>query len=149
MNLHDYHKMPPVGAAMTPFPYSVHPDEPVAGVRRLMVEHGIRHIPVQEGGRVTGIISEHDLNPLERPALQAAKADELCARDLLNHEPYVVDFGTPLAEVVAEMAGRRIGSAIVVRHGKLAGILSVVDVCRVLAEILEDRFPAAGGGDAA
>lgn len=149
MNLSDYRRMPPVGAAMTPFPYSVHPDEPIAGVRRLMVEHGIRHIPVQEGGRVTGIISEHDLSPLERPALHAAKAHELCARDLQGHDPYLVEFGEPLAAVVAEMAERRIGSAIVVRHGKLAGILSVVDVCRVLAGILEDRFPTSGGDDAA
>jgi hypothetical protein len=40
-----------------------------------------------------------------------------------------------------------IGSAIVVRQERLAGILSVTDVCRVLAEILRHRFP--GGHDAA
>ncbi len=32
---------------------------------------------------------------------------------------------------------------------KLAGILSVTDVCRVLAEILREQFPASGGNDAA
>ena len=31
--------------------------------------------------------------------------------------------------------------AVVVRHGKLAGIFSTVDACHLLAEFLRDRFP--------
>jgi len=37
----------------------------------------------------------------------------------------------------------------VVKRGKLAGILSVTDVCRVLTEVLRERFPDSGGNDAA
>jgi acetoin utilization protein AcuB len=64
-------------------------------------------------------------------------------------DPYVVAFDAPLSEVVAELNRRRIGSALVVRHGKLAGILSVMDVCRILASLLDAEFPAKGGNDAA
>ena len=39
--------------------------------------------------------------------------------------------------------------AVVVRHDKLAGILSVVDVCRVLAAVLELSFPAPPDDEAA
>lgn len=92
-------KMPPVGAAMTPFPYFVEESDPVEDVSRLMAEHAIRHVPVLRDGRVVGIVS--------------ARA------------PHVV------------------------KKGKLAGILSVTDVCRVLAEILREQFPASGGNDAA
>jgi acetoin utilization protein AcuB len=149
MKFRNYEKMPPVGAAMTPFPHFVRVDESLEEVERLMAEHEIRHIPVQQEGRVVGMISERDLRVIARAALRPAEAQKLRARDVLTPEPYVVDFGTPLAEVVSEMAARRIGSAIVVRRGKLAGIVSVVDVCRVLASVLELYFPDARGDEIA
>jgi signal-transduction protein with cAMP-binding, CBS, and nucleotidyltransferase domain len=63
--------------------------------------------------------------------------------------PYIVAFNTPLNEVVAQMAMRRIGSVIVTRRGKLAGILSAMDVCRIFAEYLENQFGVTTGSDAA
>ena len=61
MRYPSYKRMPAVGAAMTPFPYSVRPDEPIAEVERLIHEHEIRHIPVQDAGRVVGIISGEEM----------------------------------------------------------------------------------------
>ena len=72
------------------------------------------------------------------------------ARHIMVPEPYVASFRTPLNEVVFEMAKRRIGSVIVQRQGKLAGILSAIDVCRILGEYLESMFPnGRRGGDSA
>jgi predicted transcriptional regulator len=51
--------------------------------------------------------------------------------------------------VVSQLALRHIGSVIVTRRGKLAGILSAIDVCRIFAEYLEERFAPASGNDAA
>ena len=147
MDLRDYRHMPPVSAAMTPFPYHVKAEDPIAEVERLMGEHGIRHVPVEEAGRVVGIISERDVRKLVNPALPPRDHRRIRARDVLVPEPYVVEMTAPLDEVVAEMSRRRIGSAIVVRHARLAGILSYTDVCRVLAEILRHRF--SGSDDAA
>ncbi len=147
MDLRDYRNMPPVSAAMTPFPYHVQADDPVSEVERLMEQHRIRHVPVQEGGRVVGIISEGDLHHLLNPALPRRDHQRIRARDILVREPYVVELTAPLDEVVAEMSRRQIGSAIVVRHERLAGILSYTDICRVLAEILRHRF--SGSDDAA
>ena len=46
--------------------------------------------------------------------------------------------------------GIPIGSVIVQRQGKLAGILSAIDVCRILGEYLESMFPnGRRGGDSA
>jgi hypothetical protein len=47
------------------------------------------------------------------------------------------------------MNRRRIGSTLVVRQGKLAGILSAMDICRILAELLDAEFPAKDGSHAA
>jgi len=147
VDLRDYRHMPPVSAAMTPFPYHVQADDPVSEVERLMEEHRIRHVPVQDGGRVVGIISERDLQHLVNPALPPRDRERIRARDVLVPDPYLVEMNAPLDEVLAEMSRRQIGSAIVVRHQRLAGILSASDICRVLAAILRQRFPS--GDDAA
>ena len=142
-------KMPIVGAVMTSFPYFVESEEPVSRIERLMDEHHIRHVPVQEKGRVIGVVTERDLHHLIRRSASLEEKASVHARDIMIANPYVVAFNTPLGEVVTGMAQRHIGSAIVIRRGKLAGILSSIDVCRILGEYLESRFPPPTGNDAA
>jgi len=142
-------KMPSVGAVMTSFPYSVDIEERVARIETMMDEHGIRHLPVQQNGKVVGVVSQRDLHHRIDRGAAAGDRDRLSARDVMVSDPYVVSFSTPLNEVMAQMALRHIGSAIVVRRGKLAGILSAVDVCRIFAEYLEALFPTGGGNAAA
>lgn len=149
MELRRYTHAPQVGTAMTPFPHFVKSADSVEDVEQLIREHGIRHVPVQDDGKVVGIISERDLRRLVNPSLPAVNKARIRARAVMLADPYVVEVDAPLASVVSEMADRHIGSAIVVKHGKLAGILSVTDVCRVLAEILNDLFPAGNDNDAA
>ncbi len=125
---------------MTPFPYSVAPDASVLEVEHMMQAHHIRHVPVQEDGHVLGVVSERDLHHLVHAALPEGDKARLRIRSLLRHAPYVVEMNTPLDEVALAMAERHIGSAVVLRHGKLAGIFSTVDACRLLGEFLQDRF---------
>lgn len=139
-------KMPIVGAVMTSFPYFVGPDATATTLEALMDEHGIRHLPVQENGRVVGIVSERDLHHYVKRDAAKADKDRIVARDIMITEPYVASFRAPLNEVVFEMARRRIGSVIVQRQGKLAGILSAIDVCRIFGEYLESMFPGGSRG---
>ena len=139
-----YKKIPYVGSVMTPFPHFVDTDDPVTEVERLMSEHGIRHIPVQQNGRVVGIVSQRDLYHLLDRFVRETDKGRIRARDVMLDEPYIVAFDTPLNEVAVEMAKRHIGSAIVLHHEKLAGILSATDICRILAEILESEFSSPG-----
>ena len=142
-------KMPAVGAVMTSFPYFVDSGDPLGRLEKIMDDRGIRHLPVQERGKLVGIVSERDLHHrLPRNAPPEAKS-QLRARDVMVANPYVVNFNTPLSEVVTQMALRHIGSAIVTRRGKLAGILSATDVCRIFAEYLDHQFGVGGGSDAA
>jgi len=134
---------------MTSFPYFVEADDPVNKLEKLMDDHNIRHLPVQEKGKLVGVVSERDLHHLiSRRAATELKL-KFRASDIMVKDPYVAAFNTPLNEVVSQMAQRHIGSVIVVRRGKLAGILSSIDVCRILAEYLEDQFAPTSGHDAA
>jgi len=135
-----YKKIPHVGSVMTPFPYFVDADDEVTEVKRLMNEHHIRHIPVQQEGRVVGIVSQGDLyRGIDRLSPTTDKI-RIRACDIMVDVPYIVAFDTPLNEVAFEMAERRIGCAIILHHEKLAGILSATDICRILADILESEF---------
>jgi len=147
--MHKYKKIPPVGSLMTPFPYFVEADETVERIELLMEEHNIRHIPVQENGTVVGIVSERDLHHIAIRSLPKEQREQIRAREIMVSNPYVVTFGTPLNKVTKEMARRHIGSAIILHHSKLAGILSAMDACRILAEILEAEFAPPCGNDAA
>jgi CBS domain-containing protein len=47
---------------MTRDPLTVSPDTPVEEALRTMFDHGFRHLPVVDGGRVVGIVSMRDLS---------------------------------------------------------------------------------------
>lgn len=61
---------------------------------------------------------------------------QVCHRD-----PYVVDPQTRLRAVVHTMAVKHIGSAIVIDNGKLVGIFTTVDACRILSSMIEANAP--------
>jgi CBS domain-containing protein len=149
VDLAQHRHMPPVSTLMTPFPYFVRPDDPIARVQELMREHGIRHVPVKEDDRVVGLISEGDLRWLTRAAAAVADPGSVRVRDVQGPPPYAVDLSAPLGPVLLEMARRHVGSAIVLRSGRLAGIVTETDVCRALGQVLERRFGPGGGGEAA
>lgn len=51
----------PVGELMTPDVITCHPDDRVRRAMGLMTVHRIRHLPVEEDGRIVGIVSIGDL----------------------------------------------------------------------------------------
>jgi CBS domain-containing membrane protein len=62
-------RIPSVFSAMTPFPHTVEVDESLLRARVLMVEHHVRHLPVQDRGTLVGILTDRDL----KRALVASK----------------------------------------------------------------------------
>jgi acetoin utilization protein AcuB len=148
MDLAQHRHMPPVSTLMTAFPYFVGPDDPVARVLELMREHDIRHVPVKQEDRVVGLISESDLRWLTSPRGAAVDPESLRVREVPVPPPYTVDLSAPLGPVLLEMARLHVGSAIVMRSGRLAGIVTEADICRALGGVLERRF-SPGSGDAA
>lgn len=135
--------MPTVAAVMTAFPYFVDRANSVLRALQLMEEHAIRHVAVKDGNRLVGIVSRRDLDRLGHPAAPSKDWESLRVERVMTPEPYVVQMEEPLAGVLDTMAERRLGTALVMRGDRLAGIVSVTDVCRALAEVLRDRFGSA------
>jgi acetoin utilization protein AcuB len=136
--------LPTLLAVMTPFPYAVDAEQSIDVARAMMHEHGIHHLPVLHGGALAGIISARDIGLcdalVDRPRAAPLPVWAVCTRN-----PYVVEVDATLEAVARHLADLHVGSAIVTKHGKLAGIITMTDVCRTLAAMLQ----ADGPGDAA
>jgi len=132
---------------MTPFPYSIAADANLADAVEMMNRHGIHHLPVMQDRELIGLLWHRDV----RMAKQLAAAnDTVTVGELCSPEPYIVELSERLDLVVLEMANRRAGAAMVTRQGKLAGILTTTDVCRLLGETLRDGIaPPDDDGDVA
>ncbi|HQR48140.1 MAG TPA: CBS domain-containing protein [Steroidobacteraceae bacterium] len=143
------HRNPQILAYMTPFPYSVDVDAPLAEAHAFLRERHIRHLPVTERGQLVGVLTDRDIKLALGPDLGSPPERELTVRDVFQPDSYVVDAGASLLTVAATMAERHLGSALVTRDGKLVGIFTTTDACRALARVLHEQFPDQGPGEAA
>jgi acetoin utilization protein AcuB len=139
--------IPSVGSVMTPFPHVVQVDDSLLLARTQMVEHGVRHLPVKDGGRLVGVLTDRDLKRALDPELGLPPKEELFVRDVLVTEAYVVESTAPLDEVLEHLVEQHIGSALVTKNGRLVGIFTATDACRILCRHLRSLFPS-GAGDA-
>ena len=138
--------MPRIGSVMTPFPYSLDPGDSLETARRMMAEHGIRHLPVTVEGRPAGVVTDQDM----RRAVAAGVAEAaIRVGDLERSEACETDITAPLDLVLSEMAARHLDSALVLKAGKLVGIFTATDACRRFAEFLRREAPSPDGGSAA
>jgi CBS domain-containing protein len=133
-------RIPHVVAVMTPFPHAVSAEDTVATAAAMMEQHGIHHLPVLKDGALAGILSQRDVflatdvlddspDRLDKPVWA------ICTRGV-----YTVEVDERVDLVADHMANEHIGSAIVTRKGKLAGIVTTSDLCRAYAALLREWF---------
>lgn len=129
--------MPRAASAMTPFPFSLDAAETLDVADEKMRAHEVRHLPITCEGRIVGVLSAADVR-----AGRVRCPDGQCAvLDCCDQEPYVLDIGTPLDEVVRGMRDHHANAALITKQGRLAGIVTTQDLCRLLLEHLERIYP--------
>ena len=126
-----------VKTVMHPFPHTISPKHSLKQAIHMMKEHNIRHLPVQDGGDLAGILTERDVDFALR--VERKLPEEMLVRDAFTAEPYVVEGEESVARVAGKMAHERLGCALVVQNNQLVGIFTTVDACRTLSELLAGR----------
>ena len=142
-------KIPSIKTVMTAFPYSVQPGASLHQAIEFMRTHNIRHLPVADHGELVGLVSDRDIKLVLGPDFAYPDPESLTIGDIMRAKPYTVDLDERLDNVLAHMAEHHIGSAVVTRHGKLAGMFTSSDACRSFAEHLREQFRRSGGHTAA
>lgn len=140
---------PSLKQAMTPFPYSVELSAPLAEARQVMDRHKVRHLPVTDGHELVGIVTDRDLRSALVVPMNRKIVANLTVKDLYIADAYVVDLEEPIETVLLTMAEKHIGSALVTRRGRLAGVFTAVDACRSFGEYIQETFPRPDGDEAA
>lgn len=143
------------GSVMTKAVLTISPQATLREAAALMAQHGISALPVVESdGTVAGLLSEADLVRPDDAAearrdwwLQHLADGENLASDflsaihtanrsvarLMRRDVEAVGELTPLKEVAALLTKKNIRRVLVLKDGKLAGILSRADLVRALA----------------
>lgn len=141
--------IPSIKAVMTPFPYSVDVNAPIEKAREFMQQRQIRHLPVTDGQNLVGVLTDRDIKLYLGPDFDYPNQKEATVKDVYMDKPYIVDLNERLDKVLKSMADKHIGSVLVTRHGKLAGVFTSTDACQSFADYLIDNFKPPGGNEAA
>jgi acetoin utilization protein AcuB len=121
-----------VGAHMTAAPVSIQCDADLCSAVMLMQEHAIRHLPVLDGDRLVGVVSERDLGVIE--SLVPDDWERIGVAEAMTPSPFAVAAETPLAEVAKTMADRKYGCVVITDPaGALLGLFTTTDALHVLA----------------
>jgi len=139
-----------------------HPEQPLAELELLLIEHRISGVPVVEQGRLIGVISRSDIARVEvlvesldgsvsdqmrwdtqadgfqHPAQPAyhgfrGRLDNLAVKDAMHDQVVTCRPDTPVVEVAADMVRHHIHRVIVVEGDHPVGIVSSLDIVKLVA----------------
>ncbi len=104
---------------------------------------GFRHLPIVDGERLVGIITDRDVQRLAPSLLSKITQDEYNAvfentplERVMTRDPLTATPTTPLREAAAILHEKKLGCLPVVEDGRLVGILTVTDLLGVLLRFL-------------
>jgi len=117
---------------------------PIRKAWEILRDEPMHCLPVSDGERLLGIITDRDLRVLAAPssvALAEAKyhqflMDNMSVREAMTPEPRTVAPDTELKEAVSIILEMGVGGLPVVEGEKIVGIITETD----LLKVLEERF---------
>jgi len=121
---------------MTKSPYTVTIDTPLLKAQEILREHDIRHLPVLDGEKLVGMLSDRNL----KEALGSPGGEKFLVEDAMMPDVFAVSPDAELYTVVEEMAEEKYGCALIQeKDGKVIGVFTTVDACRFLARLLKNK----------
>jgi acetoin utilization protein AcuB len=125
--------MPSVKSYMTREPHSITSTESLLRAKALMSSHSIRHLPVIDGERLLGIVSDRDVDVVEVvPGTNLA-----CIEVARVMEPPIHVYGEDPIDDVSELMAKQKRDCVVVKGGHgVVGIFTATDALQALADFV-------------
>ena len=138
-----------VGKRMRRDVITVSPEEGIRAAMKLIREERIRHLPVTEGRRLVGIVTDRDLRrvaPSPATSLSVHELnyllDKLKIKEVMTKEVVTVTPETTIEEAAKLIHDRKIGGLPVVEQGnELVGILTETDILEAFLEVMGIGMP--------
>lgn len=142
-----------VETIMTTSVLTVPPTVTVREAIKLIEDSEIRHLPVVEGSKLLGIISDRDLREYRIPVMleierfddedreEASDVLDTPVSEVMASDVISVDSSESIASLIDAMVEYKVGAVPVVdRHtDELVGIVSYVDVLRYARSLVDDE----------
>lgn len=126
---------PVIREFMTPSPRTIAQTSTLAAAQQMMREHHVRHLPVLDGGRIAGLLSERDLLLIE--SLPGVDPHTLRVEEAMVTDVFTVSADVPIGEAIENMIEGKVGSAVVCDDTRVIGIFTTIDALRALHRMLE------------
>ena len=127
----------PIESFMTAVPHCIGRDQPLSVAHERMRSFDVRHLPVLQGGKLVGLLSQRDALFIE--TLKDVDPAKVPVEDAMTSDVYVVAPETPLAEVAHAMVQHKYGCVVVTHGGQVKGIFTTVDALRALIAMTEGK----------
>ncbi len=124
-------------------PVTIGPKAPVAEAEALLDAHRIRHLPVMDGGRLVGLITDRDIRlaSMPRPRKEPYQRDALLGlirvEQVMTPDPATASPDMSIAEAARRMLEHRYGGLPVVEEGRVVGIITQGDLLKALIDLLK------------
>lgn len=129
--------------SMTANPVTVDTKTSLPDIADLMREKQIRRVPVLDGKRLVGIVSDHDvMAAMPSPATTLSRwemntlLERLRAEEIMTSPVFVTTPNCPLEETARFLLEKKIGALPVMEEDTLVGILTESDIFRTFVAML-------------
>jgi len=130
-----------VGRRMTKDPKTVSPEDTLTRAADIMRESRVNHLPVVEGGRLVGILSDTDLRnaslasgPL--PAAEELPGGDRRVREVMKTEVWSLTPEDSVEDALLIICRKKFGALPVLSGDRLVGIITKVDLLNAVIDVL-------------
>ncbi len=118
----------PIGELSVKMPVTVGMESSVKVAREIMTKHRCHHLPVLDGGKLVGFVSDRDLKLFEASGSFEEPISEVMSEDVI-----LMKSTAKISEVIEKMLERHAGSVLVdYGAGQPIGIFTTTDALKFL-----------------
>ena len=130
-----------VSDAMNKKPVSVRPNVPITECAKIMREHDIGSLLVEENGMLLGFITEQGI--VHKIVARGKDPKEVLVEDVMLHNVLTVSPQMELYEAMKMMTRREIRQLPVIDEGRIVGLITRNDVLQIqptLIDLMAEKF---------
>jgi len=119
---------------------TVAPEDSVLACSQILKEKGFKHLPVVQGGRLVGVVTDRDLKRVSASDATTLEMhellyllDKLTVAEVMTKAPVTAVPETPVRELAGLILERGVGCLPIVEGNAVVGIITRNDLIRLLA----------------